>query len=307
MVITFLPRSKRLLISWLQSPSEVILEPPKIKSVTVSTVSPSICHEVKGSDAMILVFWMLSFKPAFSFSSFTFNQRLVLLFLFTFYHKGGDICISEVIDTSLGNLDSSSCFIEPGISHDVFAYKLNKQDDNIQPWHTAFLIRNQSVVPHPVLTVASWPTHRFLRRQVRWSASPISFRIFHSLLWSTQSKALAVNKAEIDVCLKLSCFFDDPTGVGNLISGSSAFPKPSLNISKFTVHVLLKPALENFEHYFTGVWDECNCAVVWAFFGIAFLWHCLTPNMNAAEVPSVCSQSLVYVIKLSHDGVAGCP
>ena len=67
-------------------------------------------------------------------------------------------------------------------------------------------------------------------------------------------------------------FFDDPADVGNLISGSSAFSKTSLNIWKFTVHILLKPGLENFEHYFTSVWDECNCAVVWAFFGIAFLW-----------------------------------
>ena len=76
LVITFLPRSKRLLISWLQSPSEMILEPPKIKSDTVSTVSPSISHEVMGPDAMILVLWMLSFKPTFSLSSFTFIKRL---------------------------------------------------------------------------------------------------------------------------------------------------------------------------------------------------------------------------------------
>ena len=81
-----------------------------------------------------------------------------------------------------------------------------------------------------------------------------------------------VNKAEVDVFLKLSCFFDDPTDVGNLISGSSAFSKTSLNIWKFTVDILLKPGLENFEHYFASMWDECNCAVVWAFFGIAFLW-----------------------------------
>ena len=81
-----------------------------------------------------------------------------------------------------------------------------------------------------------------------------------------------VNKAKIDVFLKLSCFFDDPEHVGNLISGSSAFSKTSLNIWKFTVHVLPKPGMENFEHYFTRVWDECSCAVVWAFFGIAFLW-----------------------------------
>ena len=74
--------------------------------------------------------------------------------------------------------------------------------------------------------------------------------------------------------LELFCFFDDPTDVGNLISGSSAFSKTSLNIWKFTNHVLLKPGLENFEHYFTSMWDEYNCAVVWAFFGIAFLWDC---------------------------------
>ena len=71
-----LPRSKHLLISWLQSPSAVILEPKKIKSLTVSIVSPSICHEVMGQDAMIFVFWMLSFKPTFSLFSFTFIKRL---------------------------------------------------------------------------------------------------------------------------------------------------------------------------------------------------------------------------------------
>ena len=80
-----------------------------------------------------------------------------------------------------------------------------------------------------------------------------------------------VNTAELHVFLELSCFFNDPADVGNLISGSSAFSKTSLNICKFTVHILLKPYLENFEHYFTSLWDECNCEVVWAFFGIVFL------------------------------------
>ena len=75
LVITFLPRSKRLLISWLQSPSAVILEPPKIKSDTVSTVYLPICHEVRGLDSMIFVFWMLNFKPTFSLCSFTFIKR----------------------------------------------------------------------------------------------------------------------------------------------------------------------------------------------------------------------------------------
>ena len=79
-----------------------------------------------------------------------------------------------------------------------------------------------------------------------------------------------VNKAEIDVFLELSCFFHDPDDVGKLVSGSSTFSKTSLNIWKFTVHVLLKPGLENFEHYFASVWDECSCAIVWALFGTAF-------------------------------------
>ena len=81
-----------------------------------------------------------------------------------------------------------------------------------------------------------------------------------------------VNETEVDVFLELSCFFYDPTNAGNLICGSSAFSKSRLNIWKFSVHVLLKPSLENFEHYLARVWDECNCAMVWAFFGIVFLW-----------------------------------
>ena len=81
-----------------------------------------------------------------------------------------------------------------------------------------------------------------------------------------------VNKAEVDVFLELSRFYNDPTDVGNLISGSSAFSKSSLNILEFSVNVLLKPFLENFKHYFASMWNECNCTVVWTFFSIAFLW-----------------------------------
>ena len=88
----------------------------------------------------------------------------------------------------------------------------------------------------------------------------------------TAKSFCVVNKAEVDVFLELSCFFNDPVDVGNLISGSSAFSKSSLNICNFMVHLLLKPGLGNFQHYFASVWDECNSAVVWAFFGIAFLW-----------------------------------
>ena len=167
LAIAFLPRSKHLLISWLQSPSAVVLVFKKIKSLTVSIVSPSICHEVMGG-AMTLVFWMLSFKPTFSLSSFTFIKRL-----------------------------------------------------------------------------------------------------FSSLSLSAKSFGV-VNKAKVDILLELSCFFSGPANVGNLISGSSAFSKSILNIWKFTVHVLLKPGLENFEYYFACVWDDCSCAVVWIFFGLPF-------------------------------------
>ena len=130
----------------------------------------------------------------------------------------------------------------------------------------------EQVVPCPVLTVASGPAYRFLRRQVRWSGVPISWRIFQFVVIHTVKGFGVVNKAEVDVFLELPCFFYDPMDVGNLISGSSAFFKSSLNIWKFSVHVLLKPALENFEHYFARVWDKCNCAVVWTFVEIAFLW-----------------------------------
>ena len=121
-------------------------------------------------------------------------------------------------------------------------------------------------------SAASWPTYRFLRRQVRWSGIPISWRIFQFVVIHTLKGFGIVNKAEVDLFLELSCFSNDPSDVGNLISGSSAFPKSSLNIWKFTVHILLHLGLENFEHYFGSMWDEYNCAVVWTFFGIAFLW-----------------------------------
>ena len=111
-----------------------------------------------------------------------------------------------------------------------------------------------------------------------------------------------VNEAEVGVFLELSCFFNDPADVGNFISGSSAFYKSNLNIWKFMVHVLLKPGLENFELYFTSVWDEFNSTVVWAFLGTDFLrdwnenwpfpvlWPLLSlPNLLAYWVQQSCS------------------
>ena len=173
LVITFLARNKCLLILWWQSPSAVILEPPKIKSVTVFTISPSICHEVMGPDAMILVFWMLSFKPTFSLSSFTFIKRLFSTSLLSAIRG----CHLHIWGYWYFSQQSSS----PAFLMIYSAYKLNKQGDNIQPWHTPFPIWKQSVVPCPVLAVASWSAYRFLKRQVRWSGIPI----FSSLWWST--------------------------------------------------------------------------------------------------------------------------
>ena len=147
--------------------------PPQIKSVTVSIVSPSICHEGTG------------------YKNLSFLNVGEAFYFFTLCHKGGVICISEFIDISPCLLDSSLCFIQPAFHMMYTAYKLNKQGHNIQPWHTPSLIWNQSVVPCSVLTVASWPAYKFLRRQVRWPCTPISWRISPSLLWSMQSKALA--------------------------------------------------------------------------------------------------------------------
>ena len=141
----------------------------------------------------------------------------------------------------------------------------------------------------------SWPVYRFLRRLVRWSGIPISLRIFQFFfvcVIHTLKGFSVVNQAE--VFLEFFCFLYDPSYVGNLILGSSAFSKSSLNIWKFLIHVLLNPSLENFEHYFASIWDECNCVVVWTFFGIAFfgdwnenwpfpvLWSLLSfPNLPA--------------------------
>ena len=105
--------------------------------------------------------------------------------------------------------------------------------------------------------------------QVVW---PISFRIFQFVVIHTVKGFGIVSKTEVDVFLELSSFFYNPTDVGSLISGSSAFSKSSLNIWKFMVHKLLKPSLKNFECYLTSRWNDCNCAVIWTFFGIALLW-----------------------------------
>ena len=151
---------------------------------------PSFCHEVMGPGAMIFIFWMLSFKPTFSLSSFSFIKRL--------FSSSSLSTIRMVSSAYLRLLMLFPEILIPACAssslafHIMYsAYKLNKQGDNIQPWHTPFPIWNQSVVPCLVLTVDSSAAYIFLRRQVRWPGIPISLRIVHILLWSTLSKALA--------------------------------------------------------------------------------------------------------------------
>ena len=143
-----------------------------------------------GPDAVILVFWMLSFKPTFSLSSVTFIKRLFVFFSLSTIRVASSAYLRLLI--FLLEILILACASPSPAFHMMYsAYKLNKQGDNIQPWCTPFPIWDLCVFPCPVLTVASWPAYRFLRRQVTWSGIPISWRIFHSLLWSTQSKALA--------------------------------------------------------------------------------------------------------------------
>ena len=225
-----------------------------------------------GLDAMILVFWMLSFQPDLSLSSFTFIKKLLSFSLLS--------AIRVVSSAFLRLLIFLSSILIPACASSSLAFvmvysanKLNKQGDNIQLWCTPFLILSQSVVPCLVLTIASWPAYRFLRRQVRWSGIPVSGRFFHSLLWSTQSKTLVWSMKQKYLLFWNSLAF---LMIQQILVIWSLVYLPVLNptwtYGKFLVHILVKPSLENFEHYFASMWDECNCVVVWAFFGIAFLW-----------------------------------
>ena len=210
-----------------------------------------------GPDVMILVFWMLSFKPAFPLSSCTLIKRL-----FSFFSLSAIRVVSPAYLRFLIFLpailipacDSSSLAFRMMYS----AYKLDKQGDNIQPWHTPFPVWNQSIAPCLVLTIASWPAYRFLG-QVRWSGIPISLRIFQFVVTHTVKGFSIVNETEVDVFLVFTCCLYEPTDVGNLISSSSAFSKSSLYIWKFSVHVLLKLNMKDFEHNLTSMQNEYNC------------------------------------------------
>ena len=184
LVIAFLPRSKCLLISRLQSPSAMILEPPKIKSLTISIVSTSICHEFMGPDAMVLVFWMLSFKPTFSLSSLTFIKGLF----------NSSISVIQVVSSAYLRLliFLPAVMIPPWVSpnlvfHMIYsAYKLNKQGGN---QYTA--LTNSFPNLEPVCCFMSSSNCCFLtciqisQGWLRWSGIPISLRIFQFVVIHT--------------------------------------------------------------------------------------------------------------------------
>ena len=186
LVITFLPRSKRLLISWLQSPSCSDFGAPQNK---VSHCFPIYLPWSDGTGCHDLRFLNVELQANFFTLLFHFHQRLL---------SSSSLSAIRVVSSAylrllifLPAILIPACVsLSPVFLMMYSAYKLNKQGDKIQPWRTPFPIWNQYVVPCPPLTVASWPAYRFLKRQVRWSGIPISFRISHSLLWSTQSKDL---------------------------------------------------------------------------------------------------------------------
>ena len=162
---------------------------------------------------------------------------------------------------SPGNLDSSLCLIQPGISHDVFCISVKQAG-----WQDTALTYSFPYL-EPVCCSTSSSNCCFLpwiqisqkAGQVAWYSHLLKnfpqFIVIHTVKGFS-----VVNKAEVDVFLELSCFFDDPTDVGNLICGSSAFLKSGLNIWKYMVHVMLKSGLENFEHYLLA----CEMkAIVW--------------------------------------------
>ena len=153
------------------------------------------------------------------------------------------------------------------------AYKLKKQSDNIQPWLTPFPIWTSPLFHVQFCCFLTSIQVSQEAGKVVWHTHLLKnfpqFVVIHTV------KAFSiVNEAKVDVFSEFSCFIYDPTDVGNLISGSSAFCKSSLNTWKFLVHVLLKPSLENFEHYLASMWNEYNSTVLWTFFNIPFLWDC---------------------------------
>ena len=195
---------------------------------------------------------MLSFKQAFSLSSFTPMERFFSSSLLSAVRMVSSAYMRLLI--FLLAILTPACDPPSPACHMIYsAYKLNKQGDNIQPCLTPLPVWNQSVITCLILTVASCPTYRFFRKQVRWYGTPISKNFPQFVVIHTVKGCSVVNEAEVDVFLEFFCFLYDPVNIGNLISGFSASLKHSLYVWKFSVHVQLKPSLENLEHYFASV------------------------------------------------------
>ena len=211
---------------------------------------PSTCHEVMGPDAISLVFlcWVLSqlFHSPPLPSSKGSSVPLSAIRVVSSAYLRLLIFLPAILILACNSSSPIFCMM-------YLAYKLNKQSDNIQSCHTPFLILNQSVVPCKVLTVASWPAYRFLRSQVKIIWYSYSLKTFHFAVNHTVKGFHVVNEAEVNVLGEFPCFLYDPTNVGNLISGSSAFSKPSLYIWKFSIQELLKPSLKDVEHNLTSM------------------------------------------------------
>ena len=174
-VTAFLPRSKHLLISWLQSPSTVILEPKSVKFVTFSILFPIYLPWSDGTGWHNLCFCMLSFNSAFSLSSFTFIKALFSSSLLSSMRVVSSIHLRLLISLPailIQACESSSLAFSMMCS----VCTLNKQGDSVLPWCTPFPVLNQFICPCLLLTIASWPACRFLRRQARWSGFLISLR-----------------------------------------------------------------------------------------------------------------------------------
>ena len=213
-VIAFLQKSKHLLISWMQSSSAVILEPLKNKVSHCFHCFPIYLPWSDGTKCHDLHFLNGEVKPDFSFSSFTFIKRLF---------SSSSLSAMRVVSSAyLRLLIFLPEFLIPVCASSSWtflmmysAYELSNQGDNLQPWHTPFLIWNQPFVLCSVFTVACRPAYRFLRRQIRWSGIPVSVGFPQFVVIHTVKGFCKVNEAEVGVFLPFSCFFYDPADVGN--------------------------------------------------------------------------------------------
>ena len=180
-----------------------------------------------GPDAMILAFWMLSFKPKFSLSSFTFIKRLFSSSLLSVIRVVSSAYLRLLIFL-LAILIPARASSSPTFHMKYSTYKLNKQGDNIQPWRAPFPIWNQSIVPCSGSNCCFLTCIQISQEegQVVWYSHLLKHFPQFVVLHTVKSFGI-VNKENIDVFLELSCFFDDPSDVGNMISGFSAFAKSS--------------------------------------------------------------------------------